>query len=310
MARKNKDVVEYLEDQHIYVVNGEIVPSVTRIVDYAMGNEYKDVPKHILKASAEYGTNVHEAIEKYVSTKEISEEYAQQVEAYKQLAKKHMLLVKDMEQIVHYQTMYAGRYDICDEFGTIWDIKTTSSLHTESLSWQLSLYYLAKYGEIKEHGYAIWLPKKGEPQVVQIQTKPLDEVLKLLDDYKNGVERTPNKLDVATVNRINEIITAEDIELFRKLDALETAVKERKEIINLQVIDYFKKNNIKSFKSDDGSLSITYVEPTTRTSLDTKKVEALFNKTGINIKNYQKVSNVKESIRISVKWVNQFYKAI
>lgn len=300
MARKKvKEEVEYIDSKHIYLVNGEIVPSVTKIVDYAMGSEYKDVPKHILEASAEYGTAVHEAIEQYIKTKDIVIAYEQQIDDFVRLAKDKMLMVRDMEQIVHYGNVYAGRYDICDEFDIIWDIKTTSKLHTESLSWQLSLYYLAKCGEIKPYGYAIWLPKKGEAQVVEIKTKPLDEVLKLIEDYKNGVERVI-KNDVAVVNSINEIITPEDMELFKKQEALEKLVKERKEAINQKVIDYFKANNIKSFKSDDGTLSITYVEASTRTSLDTKKVEALFKETGIDISQYQKTSEVKESVRIKV----------
>lgn len=289
---KNKEVVEYLDDSHTYLVNGVKVPSATKIVDYAMNNEYAKIPKSTLKKSAEYGTAVHEAIENYVSTKEVSKEYAQQIEDFKEIAKKQMLLVKDMEQIVHYKNLYAGRYDICDEFGILWDIKTTSKLHTESLSWQLSLYYLAKYDEVKEYGYAIWLPKKGKPQAVKILTKSKEEVLKLLDDYKNQVDRTSNNALVE--KEVYQIVTDEDIEMMRKLEALKSAVEERQKAINEQLINIFKAKGIKSFKSD--TLNITYVEPTTRQSVDNAKLKAdgLYEK-------YCKTTNVKESIRITIK---------
>lgn len=295
---KSKEVVEYLEDSHTYLVNGVIVPSVTRIVDYLMGNEYSNVPETTLKAKAQYGTEVHEAIEKYITTKEVDEAYKEQVEAFKEVAiKKQMLLVKDMEQIVHYKNLYAGRYDICDEFGIIWDIKTTAKLHEESLSWQLSLYYLAKYGEVKEFGYAIWLPKKGKPQVVKITCKTKEEVLQALDDYKEQKTRTTSNELVE--KEVYEIITDKDIEMMTELEMLSQAVADRQKQIQDSLMAIFKAKGVKSFKSD--KLDITYVAPSTRSSLDKTKVEALIESSGLKLEDYQKTSNVGESLRIKVK---------
>lgn len=295
--KKNNDIVEYLDSSHTYLVNGHKVSSVTRIVDYLMGNEYSNVPEATLKAKAQYGTEVHEAIEKYITTKEVDEEYKDQVEAFKEVAiKKQMLLVKDVEQIVHYSNVYAGRYDICDEFGIIWDIKTTAKLHEESLSWQLSLYYLAKYGEVKEFGYAIWLPKKGKPQVVKITCKSKEEVLQAIEDYKEQKPRVENAL---TEKELYEVITDKDIQMLQEFESLKEAVTNRENEIKEQLMNLFKARNIKSFKSD--KLDITYVLPTTKSTLDKAKVEALIESNGLKLEDYQKTSNVNESIRIKVK---------
>lgn len=183
---KNKDVVEYLEDSHTYLVNGVIVPPVTHLVSFATGDEYKNVPEHILEKARKHGTAVHEAIENYINTKEISKEYAQQVEDFIKISKKQMLLVKDMEQIVHFGSFYAGRYDICDMLDEIWDIKTTSKKKEESWSWQISLYYLAKYGEIKPNGHVIWIPKKGKPEHVLVSCKTKEQCEDLIKRFKDS----------------------------------------------------------------------------------------------------------------------------
>jgi len=59
-----KDVIEFLEEPHIYLKNGVIVESVTTLLKkYKFKDKYSDVPSNILKAKAEFGSGVHKAIE-------------------------------------------------------------------------------------------------------------------------------------------------------------------------------------------------------------------------------------------------------
>ena len=70
-------------------------------------------------------------------------------------------------------------------FDYIIDIKTTSELHDEWLKWQLSLYYLA-LGIERDFGFCLWLPKGKMGKVVQINTLPKEECLRLVKDYEKA----------------------------------------------------------------------------------------------------------------------------
>ena len=57
--------VEFLEDDHVYLIDGMIVPSITQILKVKFGNKYDGVNKDVLDLAREKGVKVHEAIEKY-----------------------------------------------------------------------------------------------------------------------------------------------------------------------------------------------------------------------------------------------------
>ena len=69
------------------------------------------------------------------------------------------------------------------------DIKTTAQLDKEYLSWQLSFYELAfmnMYGNKFEKLYAIWLPKKGYGELVEIERKSISELLRVLKEFEES----------------------------------------------------------------------------------------------------------------------------
>ena len=66
-------MIEFIEDGHIYLKDGIIVPSVSEIIEFIFPNKYKNIPKWILDKKAEYGTKVHYAIECLEQGKEIPE---------------------------------------------------------------------------------------------------------------------------------------------------------------------------------------------------------------------------------------------
>ena len=57
--------LEYIEDDHIYLVDGVIVPSVTQILKKRFGGMYSHVDKITLGKAADAGTKVHKSIEEY-----------------------------------------------------------------------------------------------------------------------------------------------------------------------------------------------------------------------------------------------------
>ena len=183
--------IEFIEEGHIYLADGVIIPSVSELIRFRFPEAYRSIPSQILKKKASYGTKCHQMIEDFVREKYTLEELQNKridpdikisVEQFEILRKTWAFYVKDMEQIVSYKGKYAGQYDLLTEDDYLIDIKTTSELHEDWLSYQLSLYYLA-LGIKRDFGFCIWLPKGKMGKMVQINTVPTDECLKLINDY-------------------------------------------------------------------------------------------------------------------------------
>ncbi|MEI3508718.1 MAG: hypothetical protein V8R01_06445 [Bacilli bacterium] len=56
-------MIEFIEEEHIYLIDGVIVPSVTQILNKVFPKKYEGVPDYILNKKASYGTKVHKLIE-------------------------------------------------------------------------------------------------------------------------------------------------------------------------------------------------------------------------------------------------------
>ena len=184
------DNIEFIENGHIYLYQGIVIPSVSEILKFLFPNKYKNIPTNILVNKSEYGTKIHEAIEKFESEGIIEKlDYMQEASfnQYLRLKKEHNIEVIDQEKIIHYKDIYAGRYDMSanvnGEYSLI-DIKTTAELDLEYLSWQLSLY---DYPNKKRHDklIAFWLPKRDLGKLVEIPRKSDKEIEELLERFRN-----------------------------------------------------------------------------------------------------------------------------
>lgn len=187
--------LEFVEEGHLYLYKGMIIPSVSNILAFIFPNKYKDVPDYILQNKAEYGSLVHELVEQLENGKTIEElkqdyEFNYIVEAsleqHLRLKKEYEIETISQEEMVCYKGLYGGRYDseamIKRELSLV-DRKTTAELDEEYLSWQLSYYELAK-GKRYKKLYVEWLPKKGLGKLVEIKRKPKKELLRVLKEYQ------------------------------------------------------------------------------------------------------------------------------
>ena len=173
----------YQDQGHKYLCNGIEKPSVTQLVNYAVGNIYKGVPSAVLERKANFGTYVHQVIQNHV----LGVEQEVDKDAINSLAEFIMLTddikFTEVEKMVTYEDRYGGRFDLMDKDGFIYDIKTTTKIHKPNLEWQLGLYYLAS-GSKKRKGFCIWLPKGKEGKLVEIKPKTKAECLELLERYE------------------------------------------------------------------------------------------------------------------------------
>ena len=140
--------LEYLDDSHTYICDCIIVPSITQCLKMRFKNKYAGIDEQTLKRASEAGTEVHEAIERFCKTGEESEH--KEVRNFKFLKKQYGFEVIENETpvilSVDDEPLLAGRLDMVlmmnDKIGLA-DIKRTSALDKDYLSYQLNLYRIA-----------------------------------------------------------------------------------------------------------------------------------------------------------------------
>ena len=141
-------VLEYIDETHTYLYDGEVLPSITQLLKVKFGSKYDGIPKDVLQRAAEQGTAVHKAIEDYEQQGIESE--VPELRNYKFLKKTYhfecidnevpVVLFKDGEAVA------CGRLDlVLTEDGKVGlgDIKRTSTLDKSYLTYQLNLYRIA-----------------------------------------------------------------------------------------------------------------------------------------------------------------------
>ncbi len=150
--------LEYFDDEHMYLVDGIIVPSITQLLKYRFKNKYASVDRATLKRASESGTAVHNAIEEYCRNG--TESDLPEVRNFKFLQKAYNFEVFDNEvPVILFDgdtPISAGRLDLVIEqrFSPVsvnnsWseiglgDIKRTATLDKEYLAYQLNLYRIA-----------------------------------------------------------------------------------------------------------------------------------------------------------------------
>ena len=186
--------IEFLKENHIYLIEGIIVPSVTQILQKIFPNKYKNINSKILEKKSIFGTIGHAIIEHLdvnnpdIVKKTISSIQNKELEIcireYVRLCRTFKIEPLEHEKRVSYKYLYAGTLDLIanvDGIESLCDIKFTAELDKEYLSWQLGMYALALSKEFKKY-YCVWLPKKNLGQLVEIVPKTKEEILKKLEE--------------------------------------------------------------------------------------------------------------------------------
>lgn len=151
----NGHTLEFIENGHIYVCDGVVVSSITQILKLKFGGKYDHVNRQTLQKASEKGTMVHEAIEKYCKYGYESDLPELRNFKFLQRAYKFDVIENEVPVIlsVDGEPVSAGRLDlVIEKIGEdgalhgergIADIKRTSTLDKEYLSYQLNLYRIA-----------------------------------------------------------------------------------------------------------------------------------------------------------------------
>ena len=139
--------LEFDDETHRYIVNGIITPSVSKLLSLKF-DDYPNVPKAVLQAAADRGTEMHKAIEVYEKTGKESD--LQEFRNYLFLKKHFKIENVENELPVAYLEdglpVFAGTIDqVCriDGVPAINDFKRVSAPNKEKIAYQVNLYRLA-----------------------------------------------------------------------------------------------------------------------------------------------------------------------
>lgn len=295
MITLNQSPVIFNELDHTYTLDDKSLNGVTSILNRQLfADKYSGISDEVLNKAAEYGKGVHESIELYDSLGIGEDEDA--VKSYIKLCQKEGLTRLDNEYLISDNDYVASSIDVVFDDCSLADIKTTSHLDEEYVSWQLSIYaYLfeKQNPDLQANRLlAIWLPKAryGKPKVVEVSRKPVSEVIRLIEADKAGQQYVPSVAASTEITIANDVVQ-EVIRIERELKELKDKQTELREGLLKQMQDH----NIKSFKTD--GLSLTRKLATTKTSLDSKMLQEKYP----DIYNEcLKTSEVKESLLIKI----------
>lgn len=300
------------EEEHRYYFEGRALKSVTSLLKQTLfADKYGDVDPVVLANAANFGTTVHrllehpaESVDEFDKTftdvfghgiiedKEKADQILNVYNAASSLIAANNVNPLAKEYLVT-DGRIAGSVDlIADVNGepAIVDYKFTYNADIEYLSWQTSIYAYLFYKMTDQRlpkAYALWVPKR--------------------DVSLGWFREIPMKSDEEIEALITgEIITKDDsypVQVKEAQMALanilmqEKEIAERKKMLQATLHKFMEESGVKQIKSD--YYTISYVEATTRKSLDSKRLQAEHPE--INLEDYQKVTNVKSSVKITVK---------
>jgi len=304
----NASGVQFDEIAHTYSYEGRELQGITGVLSRQLfQDKYANIPAAVLRHAAEYGTGVHSTIELCDTLGDYDNADAN-YQAYRAMLKTRGMTTLRNEYIVTDYEHYASGIDLIlvNADGTLClaDIKTTSKLDRDYVSWQLSIYrYLFEIVNPHLKGFVtrlacVWLPKAqyGLPAFVDVEGRSDSDVKALLDadaaghvpERPKAIESTENALQLPT-DAVNEVVAIES--QIAELKARQTELRSR-------LLALMKEHDIKT--CDLGRLRLTRTIPTGEATyiLDSAKVQAEYPDVYEACKKERKTS---ETLRVTIR---------
>lgn len=284
--------IRFVEETHKYYVADKEIPSATTIISKVLGNPFAKETIYMRQAR-DKGTMIHKVISDFIVNGKEPEFIFPEFDNFLELSKKHDIVWDLSEQIIYNNIdnmEYAGTLDLFSiENEEITDIKTGSTKQLKKWQRQLSMYAQALrdiFGLKVSKGSVLWLHNE-ESEYIPIELLSKAEISQFLKRYYYPEQNTPTEeislkcLNPNAIQELNETLTA--------IEVMEEKIKGIKE----QILKEMEERQINQIKL--GQRVISYVAPTTRESVDSKKLKEEYPEVWDKCK---KVSKVNASIRI------------
>lgn len=292
-------MITFNEETHTYTnENGEALISVTQLLKKAgISPNYDFVKTDVLTAASERGTLIHGEIENWIKHGTLG--FTTELYNFIAYIQTHNLKCLESELMV-FNDKVAGTIDLIleNEIGELIlaDIKTTSTIHTESVSWQTSIYsdlfQLNYKGKEIKHLQVFHFNKDGSLEVKGIARKSHDNILKLYE-FANGEQE---KFEVVFSNEFQLAKLYEAEKVIEEVKAQLEQAQEQEKALKEAIITSMKENGLTKFEND--KISICIAPAHTQTKFDSKKFETDHPELAAE---YKKESPVKESVKITLK---------
>lgn len=287
---------------HTYTLDDKVLISVTQLMrKHGLAPSYEGIDEEVLRRKAERGSLIHEEIERYIKHGEIG--FTSEQEDFARFVSELGITNMRSEEIVN-DNLVAGTADLMAVKPSIYgdytakvlvDYKTSVSVNKEAVRWQLSLYERLS-GEHFDEFYVFHLLEDSEKsKYIPLEHIPAEEVEKLLQCEREGMIYQPRTLSVPS----DLLAAAQEAERAVKVaEATKKEAEARAVTIRQQLIEAMEAQGIKSFETADKSMLITYVEPTTRETIDSARLKKERPEVAAE---YTKTSAIKASVRITVR---------
>lgn len=171
--------LEFQDGPHIYLLDGEQIPSVSKVMEPLDKAKYERVDEVTLARAANRGTIVHNSIENYIKFGfvDIPGDYRGYMNAFSDWWNTIKPVVVGSEIRMYHKLMrYAGTCDLLcyiDEDLTLIDFKTTYSIDHKTCGVQLEAYAqaLASHGIIINRKMILQLKNNGQHPVYEFPAK-------------------------------------------------------------------------------------------------------------------------------------------
>lgn len=314
MSNFKQSPVIFDEAAHTYTLEGVRLSGVTAIVKWMFPDTYKDIPQSVLEKAAEHGSLIHKKCEQYDNCGFGDD--LPEVRDYVRLKRENGLTTIENEYLVDDGKDIASSIDVVfDKDGSgmysLADIKTTSKIHKDNVTLQLSIYaYLfEKCNKGKKVGrlFVIWLPKEqyGTAELMELKRIGSADCKKIVKAYVAKEDATPYRekyfggVEASTeIEPIEEALPATLKDAEDEIIKIETKLKqmeERKKELKEGLYELMVQHNVKKWQSE--KLQIIRKLESTRESVDTAKVKKQYPEVYADC---LKVSKVKGSITINV----------
>ena len=295
---KKKVIVGHVNDMPVMELQTVQLSGVTSLLHRQLfESKYDGIPKEVMAQAAERGNAIHRQIEMFESFG--GDNFDEEVSEYSRLKSKGKYTTVATEWLVSDNNHVASSIDVIFEKGKslyLCDIKTTSRLDMEYLSWQLSIYkylLLLDNPDVKVKGLvACWLPKKiyGKAKMVAVPEKPMEWVKELIECDARG-EKWVNP-DTPSVQEQSLVIPQELTKAVADFLRAEKQAKEMKERLR----ELMEENGVAKWENEDFVALLG--KASTQERFDTER----FKKDNPDLyEGYIKTINVKPRFTIKLK---------
>lgn len=302
---KDSGVIFNAED-HTYLLGDKYLSGITPVLQRQFfPTEFEGIPKHIVDAAAEYGTQVHKSCEDFDHS--WINDGTVEVQDYIQICKDYNLNPSASEYTVTDGKDYASQIDkvyrVNEDTFDLADIKTYGQMTADKLEkarWQLSTYAALfelqnKKAKVRNL-FVLHLrnkqKKNGEfdhiAEVIFVNRIPSEICEDLLATDLRG-EQFVNPFGIPDEYK------AQEAEI-RELIQTKAEVEERLSQIKAKILEDMTAKNVKLWATD--TMRLTRKLPTTRTAFDLQKFKK--DNPDLNYDDYLKESQVSGSLLIAV----------